>query len=382
MLNIAIIGAGASGLFLMKKLARQANAQIYVFEKGKHVGAKLRASGGGKANIFNAEIQPDGYNHPVFIKKLLQCVNPEKMRSEFENMGLTMITDEEGRVYPSSQFSQTVLNVLLHPTAANVHIVLEHEVRCVHSANGLWQIDDYPVFFDKVVFASGSPANMIDRNRRNYNAYLTDFNLKSIPQEPSLVGFRISHYDKSLAGCRTKAIVSLYWHRQLIHREKGEVLFKEDGISGIVIMNMSAYYNRLPDRRDCELALNFLYFNENFDLLRYKHHFGDFRGLLHPKLHALYERSPFDVKKLKLPIDGVYDMAYAQVCHGGIALDEINDKFSLTRYPGISMTGELLDIDGVSGGYNLFFAFASALVVASEIEREIDEKRWSVCNDC
>lgn len=375
MLNIAIVGAGASGLFLMKKLACHKDVLICVFEKGKHAGAKLRASGGGKANIFNSKIQPDGYNHPAVIKKLLTRVSPKILQTEFENMGLSMIEDEEGRMYPSSQFSQTVINVLLNPKPENAHLVTDCEVQHIRPVNGLWKINDCPVFFDKVILASGSPANMILKNQRNYNAYLTDFNLKLIPQEPSLVGFRTDRCNKLLSGCRTKAIVSLYQRQRLIHREIGEVLFKEDGISGIVILNMSAYYNRLSDRRDCRLELNFLYFDEHFDTQNHMRRFGNFRGLLHPKLHALYEQNPFDIKKYKLPIKGVYDMDCAQVCHGGIDLDEVDANFALNRYPGIYVAGELLDIDGICGGYNLFFAFASALVIATEIEQELKEGR-------
>lgn len=65
-----------------------------------------------------------------------------------------------------------------------------------------------------------------------------------------------------------------------------------------------------------------------------------------------------------MEIEGLYDLAFAQVCHGGIALDEVDDRFALKKYPGIYVTGEMLDLDGICGGYNLFFAFASALLVA------------------
>lgn len=371
MANIAVIGAGAAGLFLVKKLSFHEGLRVYVFEKALRAGAKLRASGGGKANIFNTNIFPEAYNRSDFMRQLLLQAGPDTIRSEFSDMGLAMVEDEEGRVYPSSEFSQTVVDVLLHPAAPDVHWVTGHEVRKVRPADSRWQIDDFPVLFDKVVFASGSPANMVFKNRRGYNAFLKDFNLKLHPYEPSLVGFRIAYADPSLSGCRTKAIVSLYHKGRLVHREKGEVLFKDDGISGIVILNMSAYYHRLPDKNDCELGLDFLYFDANFDVQEYKRRFGGFRGLLHPKLHAFYGRAPFDVKDYRLPVAGLYDLDCAQVCHGGIDLSEVDGQFALKRYPGLFAVGEMLDIDGICGGYNLFFAFASALAVARVLTRPV-----------
>ena len=187
------------------------------------------------------------------------------------------------------------------------------------------------------------------------------------PFQPSLVGFKIKDYPKILSGCRVKVIASLYQNNQLIHEEPGEVTFKDDGISGIVILNLSAYYNRLEDKNNCFVELNFLYLEDDYDVAEHlrKHH--SMKGLLHPKLNELYERQPFDVKKYKMEIEGLYDLAYAQVCHGGICMDEVNDDFSLKRYPGMYVTGELLDMDGICGGYNLFFAFASALMVAEKI---------------
>lgn len=366
MKNIAIIGAGSSGLFLSKKLS-DLDAQVYVFEKCKNVGTKLRASGGGKANIFNTHITPGCYNNPDFAQHLLVQVTPEILKKEFENMGLAMTADEEGRVYPTSQYSQTIIDILWEPDRPNLHPELEYEVKRVWAENGKWHIDDYPVLFDNVVFATGTPANMIPKNKMGYNAFLRYFNFKFSDFQPSLVGFKIKNYPKQLSGCRVKVIASLYCHEKLVHQESGEVTFKDDGISGIVILNLSAYYHRLPEKDSCYVELNFMYDNPDYDVNQHFKRFGTLKGILHPKLNALYEKFPFDVKKYKLEIDSLYDLAFAQVCHGGVDISEVDEHFALKRYPGAYMTGELLDIDGICGGYNLFFAFASALVVARKI---------------
>mgnify|MGYP002855975698 CR=1 FL=1 len=364
MKHVAIIGAGASGLLLAKLLSGKPDMQVWLFESSAKVGAKLRASGGGRANLFNQNITPDCYNHSDFVGDLLKKVSPQFLWATFEEMGLLLTADEEGRVYPLTQFSQTVVDVLWSPNMPNVRTELEYEVRKMARQGAHWRVNDYPVPFDAVVVATGSPANLPHPRQARHNAFLTDFNLKTRPFEPSLVGFRLAHYPRCLSGCRVKVEASLYHNNELVHKEKGEVTFKEDGISGIVILNLSAYYNRLSDRRNCSLELNLLPDNIGVDIGGYIDEFGSLKGILHPKLEAWYERNPFDVKKMKWDIEGPYGMEYAQVCHGGIDLGEVDGSFALKRFPGIYVAGELLDVDGICGGYNLFFAFASAIFIA------------------
>lgn len=365
--KIAIIGAGASGLFLSRLLRERPGVEIYLFERCKQVGTKLRASGGGKANIFNTLVTPDCYNHPEFATKILEKVTPKDMRISFESFGLEMCADEEGRVYPLSEYSQTVVDVLWNPEHPQIHPVMEYEITRIWHENGQWHLNDYPTAFDTVVLASGTPANMIPKNRRQYNSYLSDLHLEIHPWQPSLVGFKIKDYPKSLSGCRVKAIASLYQGQQLIHEEFGEITFKDDGVSGIVILNLSAYYNRLDDKRDCYISLNFLYDRDSFDVAAHLQRHGSLQGILHPKLNALYERKPFDIRNFILEVEEPYDLTFAQVCHGGIDVKEIDEHLAIKKHPFLYAMGEMLDMDGICGGYNLFFAFATALIVAEEL---------------
>lgn len=366
-MKIAVIGAGAAGLFLTKMLATKADTEIHIFEKNSKPGFKIKASGGGKANILNTQISGECYNNRAFIANLLSRVNYETIWNAFEEMGLRMSIDEENRVYPTTFFSQTVLDILLANLPDNVHFNYDFRVDSIKKFNNIYYINDYSVGFDKVVLASGSPAGMIAKNRSHINDYLTDFKIQRREFEPSLVGFKIIKYPKMLSGCRCKAICSLMQNGKLIHREKGEVTFKDDGISGIVILNLSAYYNRLKDKKGCTVNLNFLYDEEDYDLKKHwtKHH--SFAGLLHPKLNQLYEQNPFNIKDFRMEIASTYEAEFAQVCSGGISVEEINSNFELKKYHNIYAIGEMLDIDGICGGYNLFFAWASAWVVAEEM---------------
>lgn len=360
MKNIAIIGAGAAGLFAAVQLSKRKEFSVVVFEKAPKVGTKLRASGGGRANIMNTDIHESFYNHPDFIASLLKTVDYEVIKDEFERIGLRLSVDEEGRVYPATLFSQTVIDVLINAIGDNVQIRIGVEVEKLRQTKGKWCVNDDSTLFDSVLLASGSPAGMIAKNRQSYNSYLFDFKIKQEKLSASLVGFKLENYPKELSGCRARAAVTLLQNGKVVYSETGEVMFKDDGISGIVVLNVSAYYNRLKTKENCSLSLNFLFDDEYLDVTAYLKKFGDLSGLLHPKLNRFYLKKPFDLRNFQLKISGVYDLEFAQVCHGGIAVSEVDDSFALRHYPGLYVVGEMLDIDGVCGGYNLFFAFASA----------------------
>ena len=371
MKNIAIIGAGAAGLFAAAQFSRRRDISVVLFEKAPKVGTKLRASGGGRANILNTNIRGSFYNQPDFIANLLKSVDYKVIKKEFESMGLRLSADEEGRVYPATLFSQTVIDVLLNAMGDNVQIRTGVEVEKLRPTKGKWQINNETSLFDAVILASGSPAGMIAKNRQSYNSYLSDFKIKQEKLTASLVGFKLENYPKELSGCRARAAVTLLQNGKAVYSEAGEVMFKDDGFSGIVVLNVSAYYNRLKDKEKCSLSLNFLFDDEHLDETAYLKKFGDFSGLLHPKLNRLYHKKPFDLRNFQMKVSGVYDMEFAQVCHGGIALDEVSDNFSLHQYPNLYAVGEMLDIDGVCGGYNLFFAFASAYRATQAIQQNV-----------
>jgi len=361
MKKVAIVGGGAAGLFAAAKLSVCDDCSVVVFEKSSKVGTKLRASGGGRANLLNRNIQPCHYNHAPFMEIFLKTVNESDIVRDFENMGLRLCADEEGRIYPATFFSQTVIDVLMANMSPKVQICTETPVRHLQKVGKKWSInDDKKTFFDAVVLASGSPAGMIPKNQQGYNSYLADLKLSCSKLTPSLSGFTIKDYPKELSGCRAKVTLSLACDGKVCFKEDGEVIFKDDGISGIVVLNASSFYNRLKTKEKCYLSLDFLCGDDSVDISSYLKKFGTLSGLLHPKLNRLFQRHPFDVRDFRLEIQGLYGMEFAQVCHGGISLQELNADFSLVRFPGLYAIGEMLDIDGVCGGYNLFFAFASA----------------------
>ena len=190
-------------MFLSKLLSETKNCNIHIFERTGKPGYKVKASGGGKANILNTQISGECYNNATFIANLLSNVNYQTIHDEFEKMGLKMSVDEENRVYPSTFFSQTVLDVLLNGISEQVQFHYNTEVLQISKKGIHYYINnDETTAFDAVVLASGSPAGMIAKNRKHFDRYLTDFKLQRKDFQASLVGFKLEDYPTFLSGCR------------------------------------------------------------------------------------------------------------------------------------------------------------------------------------
>lgn len=359
-MRLAIIGAGASGLVLASRL--KGLCDITIYEKNKKIGSKLLASGNGRCNILNLSEYYNNYNNNDFISNIINKVSIADVYNYYESLGLYLYSDLEKRVYPKSESSQTVLDILLDNIDAQ--ILLETPVLSLKKKDNKFIINDKD-YYDYVVLASGSSASIVKDPNLCYD-YIKKMNLKLTDLKPSLCGFKTKDNIKGLEGVRIKANVSLYKHDKLIHKEFGEVIFKSDGISGIVIMNMSSYYNRYNDKDGFYLVLDMLYdIDINNDL--------NLKGLLNPKMYKYVlnnNLNKFNLKEFKINILKTYDMIDAQVCHGGIDLNEVSN-LELKKYPGCFVMGEVLDIDGVCGGFNLLFASLCAINVSNIIKERI-----------
>ena len=351
-MNIAIVGCGASALFLSAILDKKFN--ITIFERNKKIASKLLASGNGRCNLTNIYASPKCYNNESFMAKLFKRVSVDDILNKFKDFGLETVQDSEGRVYPLSNISETVLNILLDNISAKIE--LNYTVETIKKINGKYKINDYNTLFDIVILASGSSASIIESKQNLCYNYLDSLNLKVNNIKPSLVGFKTKNCYKELIGVRSKALVSLYIDDKLVHCESGEVIFKDGGISGIVIMNMSSYYNRYNSKK-ARIELDIL---EGINPINLK-------GALNPKMYDTILKYNLNPHNIVLDIIGTYSISDAQVISGGVDLSFIDDNFRLKNDNNIYLLGEMLDIDGLCGGYNLTFAFMSAYIVGSEL---------------
>ena len=339
---VGIIGAGACGLSAATVL-EQNKIDYLILERNKKPGSKILASGNGKCNIMHDD----------------NIVDNARLKAFLAMNSCPIYKDNEGRCYPISNSSQTIVDVFL----ANINLnklKLNTLVSNITKVNNKYIIGPYQ--FDKLVLASGSFANIIKEKATLCYDYLASLNLKLTKLKPSLVGFKVKEDLSLLKNKRFKAEVSLYNDYKLVKKENGEVIFKENGLSGIVIMNMSYYYNHLARLNKPYLVLNL---NPEFDYSKLK----DLKYALPGNSYLFFkDRSP---NNLTLEIIDTYDFTEAQVISGGVSLDEVKPNYSLKKDPNIYIGGELLDKDFPCGGYNLSHAFMTGFKIGEGIVNEI-----------
>ena len=357
--KVAIIGAGACGLLLANLLSSE--YQVTLFEKNNKLAKKVLASGNGKCNFTNIGEYENKYNNEYALKIVSKFDN-KHLRDYLVSLGLAYRVDEENRVYPLSESSLSFVEVL-KKGLKNTKILLESRVDRLESLD-----DGVNVFynnsvekFDYVVCCSGSSASNL--GSEHAYTYLKNYGLKFIEASPSLVSLIVKENVKELSGVRVKCKVNLYKNDDLFYSENGEVLFKENGLSGIVIYNISSMINR-DLKASYRIGLDLL--NDSYQ----KNEYNNLVGVVHPKILAYLNNNNLDVKKIDFKFVGFEDVKLAQVVSGGVNIDEVNEDLSLKRDSRIYLGGEVLDCDGMCGGYNLQFAFSCAFVINESLKNK------------
>lgn len=372
---------------LLANLLKEYNLDITIFEKNNKLGKKILASGNGKCNLTNMGDFDNKYNNE-FANKIVCKFNSVKTISFFEKIGLICKTDSEGRCYPVSECSSSVLDVL-KINLKGVRVVLDSVVRNVRSSNSGYEVfyNDNKEYFDYIVCCSGSAASNLG-NLKAYD-YFSDLKVNMTDLKPSLVPLKVKEDVKELKGSRVKCLVKLInSDNKVIYEEFGEVMFKDGGLSGIAIFNASSYINRCNGKYVIELDLS-AGLNE-MDLFSYLSSRRNiypniFKGFLNDKLanyilkedadrcsDEILNKIVYKIFHLKFNVVDTYPLVDSQVCHGGIALTEIDDNLELRKHPNAYVGGELLDIDGVCGGYNMQFAWSCAGVIAESIKNKLE----------
>lgn len=358
-MRVLIVGCGASGLALASGL-EQNKIDYLILEKNDRVGRKILASGNGRANLSNLNLDDSFYKNASYFNYDKYAWQNFLKEEEF----LT-ITDDEGRMYPFSNSSLSLLNFLLSKVDQN-KIKLNSELRDIKRNKFNKFIYDNQLF-DKLVIACGS---IINNNSDNYFDIFNNLNIKLSSLSPSLVGFKVNNINKRLDGIRVPVLVSLYQNNKIIHREEGEMIFKKNGISGIVIMNMSFYYNKLYNKENTYLEIK-MYPKLDEEMIIKYYKLNKLEYILNPKLYEVIKSYKLEdiikfIQHFKIMNLELYDFSLAQVVSGGVKISEMNKNFSLKADKDIYVIGEALDVDAACGGYNLNFAFSSGLSLAKE----------------
>lgn len=375
-MKAAIVGAGASGCFCAAVLHQLApEIQVTLFEKGRIPMAKLALTGGGRCNLTNtfesagdlSKIYPRGYQ---VMRRALKSFGPKQVMEWFENAGVRLKEEDNGRIFPCSDDAMEIVGAILRNMGGA-------EIRTGCTIKSLDELNGY----DAIVLTSGGGTAELVRDK----------DIEIIPQTPSLFTFNLS--DKSIrqmSGITLKDVsVSLSGTK---FKADGDILVTHWGISGPAMLKLSSY------------AAVYLAENGYHAILSINYHIGDIEQTRQTNLQKLVRSTHPDeiparfweyligksglrpdirwaemgskgLNRLrntlsddKYEISGKGNFKDEFVTCGGISLDEINpNTMESQKCPGLYFAGEVLDIDAITGGYNLQAAWSTAYLAARSI---------------
>lgn len=372
---IIIIGAGAAGLTCASELSKELNnCKIILIEQFSKSGRKILASGNGRCNISNKDMKIEYYNtNDPKIKNIIDNFNPVEYFGE-----LGMLTKYTGNLlYPLSNQSLTVKNTLLN-SLNNIEIIEDCKVSKITKDKKYNLTTNKGEFTcDYLVCAIGSKASKL--SGEDNELLLKQMNLDITPIKPSLVQLKTKQVYRSLKGVRVKTKVSLLVDDKIIKTLDGEVLFTDNGLSGICIMQLSRYYYKYHNHK-ISVSLDLLSdysVDEVNQLIRNRiDKYGNpyLSGIFTDKLaEVLQSIKNVDLKDFRFDIIGTNDYTKAQVMSGGVSLTQIDGNLECIKYKNMFVIGEALDVDGDCGGYNLHFAFGSGRHVGKIISDRVKE---------
>ena len=243
--RVLIIGGGAAGLSAAIASARF-GAAVTILEAGPRVGRKILASGNGRCNLTNLSISPLAYNHQRFVEPVLGTYPCDAIRSFFGTMGLLTSADDEGRVYPVTNAAGSVLDVLRLECAR-----LGVDVRCGFEVVGVSQVPD-PVGFGHRPRMGRRSSETPWSSRRGGGSLLADMGHGSVEGVPVLGPIRTDTEPiRGLSGVRVRCTATLLVGTDdvaaggdAVATERGELLFRDYGVSGIMVFDLSRYLER------------------------------------------------------------------------------------------------------------------------------------------
>ena len=423
-MKIGIVGGGAAGL-AAAVTACKAGADVVLFERNDRVGKKILSTGNGKCNFTNRRMGAQ-YYHSETADLLSQFVFQESVPQVldfFTDLGM-LYREKNGGYYPYSEQAQTVLDVLrfklesfgnrakvytdcrvtevipLKNGMVRLEFVKNKAERAAHMAqknDPQWnETDRGRMTVDRVILACGGKAAPKTGSDGSGYMFLRNLGLDCVPVVPALVQLVCQEKDlKAVSGVRTQAEVRLFVDGRLVDTQKGELQLTDYGISGIVVFQLSrhAAYG-VSHQKEVTAGLDVLpeLSEEEWtdQLLTRKKQYGKqtmeqfCAGLLHKKFCAyfmkhcgIHPQQPMDrvtdtqirefahlCKCWRVTTIRTNGFDAARICAGGLSLEEINRDFSLKKYPQIYVVGELLDVDGLCGGYNLHWAWLSGMTAA------------------
>lgn len=391
-MTVSIIGAGAAGMAAALAVSENPNVHVVLLERQTRVGRKLQATGNGRCNLTNMYATLEKYHgeDPNFVKAALSTMGPEETVSWFRSLGLFTVAEDSGKVYPYSDQANSVVDVLrLALDRPNVELRTGFEVQKIKREQAGFSVvgNGETVFCDKVIVACGGLAGTKLGGSMSGYKLLGKLGHKSTRLRPSLVQLKSDWNGlASLKGVRANCNVKICNNDKVFAQSNGELQFTDYGLSGPVIFEISrdvcqaegkwaAILDLLPDCTVDELTEE-LQRRVKTNLVIEEL----LTGILHNRLGRVLTRAAGvkgklavaelnceeisaivnAVKAFEILLTEPMGMENAQVTAGGVHTREFDPETMESHLiPGLYACGEVLDIDGDCGGYNLQWAWSS-----------------------
>lgn len=413
--TVGIVGGGAAGMMAAITAAGQ-GVFVTILEGNDRVGKKLLSTGNGKCNLGNRKLDVEEYytSQPGRLGECLERFGTEDTVSFFQGLGL-LLKEKNGYLYPACEQASAVLDVLRFELAAlGVEVVTGCRIRQIkveseptrlrNDSGGGQPLSPDPKSrkitvcsgersfrFDSLVIACGGKAAPRTGSDGSGFQLAEQIGHRLLPTVPALVQLKCREpYMKAVSGVRADAVVRVWNGGQCIARERGELQLTDYGISGIPVFQLSRQVNYILLRQEeVEVTVDFLpdYSREEYEMLQAGRKLLQsdrtveefFTGILNGKLMRQFikmsglkpgepartaDREAVDnvyrlCREWRLHVNGHNSYENAQVCAGGVPLDEVTGDLESRRVSGVYFAGEILDVDGKCGGYNLQWAWCS-----------------------
>ena len=396
---VGIIGAGASGMAAAITAAENPNVQVKLFERQARVGKKLLATGNGRCNLSNADLNMRHYHgdDPDFAKPALEKIGLPEVKFWFQNLGLYTLVDSAGKAYPLSDQANSVVDVLrLALEKENITVFTGFEVQKLRRDGEGFLINDSQ-YCDKLIVACGGLAGTKLGGSMSGYKLLGKFGHKSTRLRPSLVQLKCSWPGVvALKGVRTGCSVDILRDGEIVASSAGELQFTDYGLSGPVIFEISRDVCQGAGEWTARLDLMPWLSGEDLqkELISRRQRNMPMEelltGVVHNRLGRVLTREAGitgrktgeltdgqikelinTVKAFEITLTEPMGMDCAQVTAGGVMTRDFDPMTMESKLvPGLYACGEVLDIDGDCGGYNLQWAWASGMIAGWHAGKE------------
>ena len=400
--DVAVIGGCAAGMAAaINAKRRNPKLNIAIIEKLPRLGKKILATGNGRCNLTNLNAKCSDYNNSKFVWRALEAYNPVRVINFFESMGLLTYNDSEGRVYPRSNMAASVLDALRYEIEIlGIEVICDTPVESVKQKNGGFILNGNTEC-RKLLVATGGKASPSQGSDGSGYDLAKSLGHTVTKLYPSLVPLTVSSNVKPLKGVRARNVRLTLTNGKTVKKTSGELLFTENGISGIAAMELASKVGELIDsvNQKTFTEIDFLPDMSEKELVDYLINIKRIKGkcpldvlftgvlpwaigveickaaklykqdrcissISNAELALLAEKT----KKYVLEISGTKGFANAQVTGGGVSVSEINPATMESKLcKGLYFAGEIIDVDAGCGGYNLQWAFASGLFAGENI---------------